>query len=225
MKLLKLLSKDLERLCEITGTSATFLTKVGYKSFNRLLQHRLPAAYAAGRDHDVAADTLRLGFDALKDPYTLLGRPLIDSPHIGLMRALDQGHDPTRTEYFERLAAGTLSQGLPVTFDEAHVRRAFQARDQEIRGATTQWVETITIDGTRYILDGKHRSALSFLRGARVHCLDVTPIIFDSYFRYFYFVRPSYHRAVFRKHLEILGPAYERGPTAQVAALQPVADA
>ena len=73
MRLLRFVSRDVERLCEITGTSLTFLTRVGYKSFNRLGRHRLLAAFEVGTERNVAPDTLRLGFDGLRDPYTLLG--------------------------------------------------------------------------------------------------------------------------------------------------------
>jgi hypothetical protein len=208
MRLLRIVSRDLERLCEVTGTSVTFLTRVGYKSFNRLGPNRLQTAFEAGTDRDIAPDTLRLGFDGLKDPYTLLGRRLADSPHIELMRTLEEGGDPRHTEYAERLTGGTLSQGLPVRFDEAYVRERFRARDAEIAGGTAQTVKTITINGTRYILDGKHRAAHALLRGARVHCVDSTLIIFDCDFRYFHYLRPSHQQAAFRRHLEVLGPAY-----------------
>lgn len=208
MRLLRFVSRDVERLCEITGTSLTFLTRVGYKSFNRLGRHRLLTAFEAGTDWNIAPDTLRLGFDGLRDPYTLLGRRLADSPHVVLMRTLEDGGDPTRTEYAERLTEGTLSQGLPVRFDEAYVRERFRARDAEIAGGTVLTVKTITIGGSRYILDGKHRAAHSLRRGAPVHCVDVTPIIFDGDFRYFNYVRPRDHEAAFRRHLEVLGPVY-----------------
>jgi hypothetical protein len=167
MWLLRIVSRDLERLCEISGTSVTFLTRVGYKSFNRLGRHRLRTAFETGTDRDIAPDTLRLGFDGLKDPYTLLGRRLADSPHIELMRTLEDGGDPRCTEYAERLTGGTLSQGLPVRFDEAYVRERFRARDAEIAGGTAQTVKTITIDGARYILDGAPRRELAAARRAR----------------------------------------------------------
>jgi hypothetical protein len=203
----------------------TFLTRVGYKSFNRLGPHRLQTAFEAGTDRDIAPDTLRLGFDGLKDPYTLLGRRLADSPHIELMRTLEDGGDPRRTEYAERLTGGTLSQGLPVRFDEAYVRERFRASDAEIAGGSVQTVKTITVSGSRYILDGKHRAAISLLRGARVHCVDVTPIIFDGDFRYFHYVRPSDQPALFRRHLEVLGPAYTERAAAKTSPLRPAVPA
>jgi hypothetical protein len=212
-----MVSRDVERLCEITGTSMIFLTRVGYKSFNRLGRHRLYTAFVAGTDGDIAPDTLRLGVDGLKDPYTLLGRRLADSPHLALMRAFESGGDPTHTEYAERLTQGTLSQGLPVPFDEGYVRERFRACDAEIRGGAVQTVKTITLVGSRYILDGRHRAAHSLLRGARVHCVDVTPIIFDSDFRFFHYLRPSRRPAVFRRHLDVLGPAYAQPATAKVS--------
>ena len=221
MWLLRIVSKDLERLCEISGISVTYLTRVGYKSFNRLGRYRLLTGFETGTDRDIAPDTLRLGFDGLKDPYTLLGRRLGDSPHIELMRTLEDGGDPRRTEYAERLTGGTLSRGMPVRFDEAYVRERFRARDAEIAGGTVQTVKTLTIDGARYILDGKHRAAHSLLRGARVHCVDSTPIIFDCDFRYFHYLRPSQQQAAFRRHLELLGPAYAKLGAAKASLPKP----
>lgn len=202
--------KDIERLCEISGTSVTFPSRVGYKTFNRLTPHRLAAAHRAGTVTDVPGERLRLGFDSLNDAFTLLDRPLASSPHYRLMEALVDARDLRATEYVRRLTDGTLTGDLPVTFDERHVRERFQVRDREIREGIPQWVWTITIGDSLYLVDGKHRAALSLLRGRPVHCVDMTPIIFDSSWRYRHYVLPSRHPDRFRTHLDLLGPVYER---------------
>jgi len=103
-----------------------------------------------------------------------------------------------------------LSHGLPVAFDEDHVRRRFAEQDREIAAGMVPRVRTVVIGGTRYILDGKHRAAHALLRGVTVDCTDCTPILFESVFRYGYYVRPSRRPERFARHLEVLGPVYER---------------
>ena len=210
MTLLRLLARDAERLCEMAGVSITFPTRVGYKTLNRLHVHRVLSAFERGTERGVDPASLRLGFDGLTDRYTLLGCPLSESPHMELITALERGTPLRDTEYAGRLEAGTLSHGLPVAFDVKHVRGQFAAREREIATGLTQRVRTVVIDGSRYIADGKHRAAHSLRRGFPVDCVDCTPIIFESVFRYVYYVRPSRRPARFARHLDVLGPAYER---------------
>jgi len=210
MTLLRLLARDAERLCDMGGVSITFLTRVGYKTLNRLHVHRVLAGFETGTQYAVAPESLRLGFDSLTDRHTLLGRPLAASPHMGLITALSRGASTRDSDYATRLQAGTLSHGLPVAFDEDHVRRRFAEQDREIAVGMVPRVRTVVIGGTRYILDGKHRAAHALLRGVTVDCTDCTPILFESVFRYVYYVRPSRRPERFARHLEVLGPVYER---------------
>lgn len=210
MTLLRLLARDAERLCEMAGVSITFPTRVGYKTLNRLHVHRVLSGFETGTQRGVAAESLRLGFDALADRYTLLGHPLSESPHVELITALERGTPPRDTEYARRLEAGTLSHGLPVAFDAKQVRREFAGREREIAAGMAQRVRTVMIEGSRYILDGKHRAAHSLRRAVPVDCVDCTPIIFESVFRYVYYVRPSRRAERFTKHLDVLRPVYER---------------
>ena len=210
MTLLRLLAHAAERFCERAGISVTFPTRVGYKTLNRLHVHRVLSAFETGTECGVAPEGLVLGFDSLTDRYTLLGRPLSASPHMGLIIALSRGTSPRDTDYARRLQAGTLSHALPVAFDEDQVRGQFAERDREIAAGVIQRVRTVVIGRSRYILDGKHRAAHALLRGAPVECADCTPILFESVFRYVYYVRPSRRSEDFARHLEILGPVYDR---------------
>lgn len=210
MTLLRLFARDAERLCEMSGVSITFPTRVGYKTLNRLHVHRVLAGFETGTQRGIAPESLRLGFDSLTDRHTLLGRPLAASPHMGLITALSRGISTRDGEYATRLQAGTLSHGLPVAFDEDHVRRRFAEQDRAIAAGVGQRVRTVVIDGVRYILDGKHRAAHALLRGVTVDCADCTPIVFESVFRYVYYIRPSRRPERFARHLELLGPVYER---------------
>jgi hypothetical protein len=210
MTLLRLLPRTAERFCERAGISVTFLTRVGFKTLNRLHVHRVLSAFETGTERGVAPESLLLGFDSLTDRYTLLGRSLSSSPHLALITALARGASLRDTDYARRLQAGTLSHGLPVTFDEAQVRRQFAERDREIATGIVQRVRTVVVGGSRYILDGKHRAAHALVCGAPVECADCTPILFESVFRYVYYVRPSRRPERFARHLEILGPVYDR---------------
>src|SRR4029450_1857714 len=95
-------------------------------------------------------------------------------------------------------------------FDAKQVRREFAGREREIAPRVAQRVRTVMIEGSRYILDGKHRAAHSLRRAVPVDCVDCTPIIFESVFRYVYYVRPSRRAERFTKHLDVLRRVYER---------------
>jgi len=71
-------------------------------------------------------------------------------------------------------------------------------------------VRTVVIHGSRYLLDGKHRAARALLRGVPLDCADCTTILFESVFRYVYYIRPSRRAERFARHLEVLGSVYER---------------
>ena len=210
MTLLRVVTHAAEPLCERAGISVTFPTRVGYKTLNRLHVHRVLSAFETGTERGVAPESLVLGFDSLTDRHTLLGRPLSASPHVELISALSRGASPRHTDYARRLQAGTLSHGLPVAFDEDQVRRQFAERDREIAAGMVQRVRTVVVGGSRYILDGKHRAAHALVRGTPVECADCTPILFESVFRYVYYVRPSRRPERFARHLEVLGPVYDR---------------
>lgn len=115
---------------------------------------------------------LFLGPDFLKDKYTLLGRCITDSPHIGFVSALMNNEPIEDTEYIQRFLNGTLDWRSPTIMpkDKMCFYNKFEHSLSEIQSGEYTPVTVYLQGGKYYIYDGKHRAALCALLGKGVRC-------------------------------------------------------
>ena len=119
----------------------------------------------------VEPSDLFLDVDYLTEAYTLLDKSIPDSPHFQFMKALNDGTDIMKTEYYKRYSAGYLDERAAI-ITNAKRRQAFlstfESRKKAICCEEYDPVSVYERHGKLYIYDGKHRAALCALLGKTI---------------------------------------------------------
>jgi hypothetical protein len=173
-----------DRLARRLNVAALYETSAGVKHVNPLFKDTMGEAYVSGAPQECDPGELRVGFDALRDPVTMLETPISDSPHAGLMRALLHGESPAETEYVARARAGTLDWQRPRWVPPRSLEKFRQTLAKLQEGAEEPVLRVAWLDGTGYVVDGKHRAAAAHVSGRKVMCETATGIFCDSYFQW-----------------------------------------
>jgi hypothetical protein len=176
-----------DRVAQRAGVAAVYHTRVGVKQTNRLFKSGMIDAYVAGERVALDPAVLRLGFDALRDEYTLLGTTIDRSPHLALVRSLLDPDGQPAWSYVERMKRGTLDWRGPQRLSPgmmAYIRRLFAARLEQVDRGDPTVVRVAWVDAEPYIVDGRHRAAVALVREREVLCEDVSMAYSDSYFRW-----------------------------------------
>ena len=175
-----------ERACRRLHLAYLRHTKVGVKGYNVPLRSSSPLFLEAQRSEvEVPCRDLLLGFDGLKDQFTLVDRPVDCSPHAEFMRAVAEGHKLDTTEYLARIHTGTLDRSPARHIGTKQLRelcRRYQRAMEAFRTGTSEPVKIARLRERLYIVDGKHRAALAATLSGSVRCVDASNVFRDSYY-------------------------------------------
>lgn len=142
--------------------------KVGIKNLNYNLLVTPPTSNTI---ISINPTELFLGPDFLVDQYTLLNRPLLESPHYELVEALSDNKDVKQTEYYRRYAKGTLDwRYLSNPKMVAHFYRKFVDSKNNVLNGTYEPIKIYKVGQVYYIYDGKHRAAMCALLKLSAKC-------------------------------------------------------
>ena len=180
-----MLRKWIHKACKRFDISALYCASVGIKCTNPLLASSRFNELTKPGVLELAPDRLRLGFDGLKDDFTLLNLPITDSPHFELMVRMENSKDLIDSPYASRLRAGTLDfrPQRRVAFKHLAARREkFVEARARVESGDYEPIKVITVGGDHFIADGKHRASVCALLGVQVRCLDSTAILHDSFY-------------------------------------------
>ena len=191
------------RLCRRYDISKLFASSCGIKCTNQLLSSDLFKFFEGFSVDEVRTSNLYIGFDALVDSSTLLGERLEDAPHVGLMHHLSQAEDIEHCDYVRRVRAGTLDfrprQHVgPV--QKTALAESFRKARESVESGSYDPIQVCTIDGKHYIANGKHRAALCVILGIQPICVDVSLVMFDSFYWWVYH-KMKKRESVFQKHI------------------------
>jgi hypothetical protein len=177
-------------------------TRVGIKPVNQLLSSSSFEFFASKETSYVPANELYLGIDGMRDEYTLLGVQLSVSPHFDLMSRLQEGRSVEDSQYVRRMTAGTLDfRPARRSTGAAHLRDTFRMRADAISAGNVSTVKVVRAMQVLTIIDGKHTAALLAALNRAVPCMDVTPVMHDSYIAW---IQRKMRRnsACYTKHLQ-----------------------
>lgn len=181
------LRRIFNKAAKTMGISLLYHTSKGVKYLNPLMRSM---KLCGSEPFVIEPSQLFIGFDALKDQYTLVGVDLLHSPHYGLMEALESGKDPLATDYCKRYQNGTLDTRGPVPLTKTvqdHFAQTFLKRKQEILAGDYEPVQVYRVGEKYYLSDGKHRAALCALLGKPIWCVEISPdYLNDSFRRWMY---------------------------------------
>lgn len=195
------LYRILNKAAKVCNISLIYETSKGVKSLNQLMQS---SDCKKGKKVICDAKDLYLGFDALKDVYSLAGVNIMDSPHFDFMRALDGGDDLLKTEYCERFKTGTLDSRSGVFVSKKMLQmfcRKYGMRRQEIEKECYKPVQIYQVADKYYIADGKHRAALCAYMGQPIVCIEVSPELLQDSFRLWMYRKMMRKPNVYKKNL------------------------
>lgn len=184
--------------------SVLYENRVGVKCFNQLISSNMfEYLVIENSDTTIATDNLYLAVDGLKDYYSLIGKPLLESPHFGLVKSISAGEDIRSTEYVLRRNKGTLDFLRSIYVTDRHIaliRQRFREKSHLIEIEKYPPIKVLSNNGKYYIADGKHTAATCALLGVAPKCVDITPVLFDSFFWWLQ-KKMGKHAAVYKKHL------------------------
>jgi len=206
-----LLNKIANRILGFTNMVVIYQTAVGLKCFNHPIVSQNLDNFRVKDLGCVSTDKLYICLDRLKDKFTLTGLRITDSPYYSLMGTLNDKKSINDTEYIHRLRDGLLDYRQPVVINSkitGYIREKFIETEEKIKTRSFPSIKVINISGNYYIADGKHRSALCALHNIQPYCVDVSPIIFDKFFKRVYCIMKKYHKE-YLKHLALFEEAYK----------------
>ena len=152
--------------------SKTFNNSYGLKNINMSMRIVLPET--EGREiKEIPFDKLFLGYDYLKDEFTLLDIPITESPHFDMMKKLYMGEDISDCDYIKRWIKGTLDWRYgfirPKNYD-FFVQR-FNLSKENVERNEIKPVLVYNLNEKYYIYDGKHRAAMCAYNQMTVPCI------------------------------------------------------
>lgn len=194
--------------------SATILykTAVGIKCFNQLISSDFFDYFKIQDIGALPVGDLYIGFDGLKDKHTLLGTKLEQSPYLELMMMLKNGKEIGNTEYVKRVSCGTLDFRPARKTDKNFIEytsKRFNDVNEDVKKKLITEIKVIKIGNKYYIADGKHRAALYSLYGISPKCIDVTPVMCDSFYQWIY-LRMKKNQKAYQKHIDYFELIYNK---------------
>lgn len=195
----RILNKTAKKL----GISLLYHTSKGVKYLNPLMRSM---KLQASEPFEAEPDQLFIGFDALKDPYTLVGVDLLHSPHYGLMEAMEKGENPAYTDYCKRYKNGTLDTRSPVKLTKAvldNFAKTFPKRKKEILDGVCEPVQVYRVGEKLYLADGKHRAALCAFLGKTIPCVEISPDYLNDSFRRWMYDAMRRKPAQYQKNIQL----------------------
>jgi SAM-dependent methyltransferase len=196
------------------GRTRIFETSAGFKCANSPITDSALAVYTSSEILRVPASDLRICFDFLRDDLTSLGAPIDRGVHYDFLSRINNGQDITSCEYVKRMQSGTLDFRGPKSLYSR--RRPWRGKVvlESLRAASRDALDRLSagdaspvnvalVDGSYYVLNGKHRAAGSAVLGLDVECVLSTLYLGHEFWaRVIAAVRRSPHAARYRKHLE-----------------------
>ena len=154
--------------------SKTFNTHYGLKNIN--MSARIIPPETEGKEIiSISYEELFLGFDYLKDCFTLLDTPIKESPHFDMMKKLYDEEDISDCDYIKRWVSGTLDwrYGFVKPDNFTFFINRFKNAKENIENNEIKPVIVYKLQDKYYIYDGKHRAAMCAYNGKSVPCIVV----------------------------------------------------
>lgn len=173
----------LHRICKLLRFSFYYENSYGIKEFNK---HAFKLKNKYSTEIYMKPDNILLGFDGLKDSYTLLGTPICHSPHYQLLKLLNENKKIDKCDYVKRENNGTLD-GRNKLFVNNHEQK-FEEMKRKVKDENYNPVLIYMVDNNYYVFDGKHRLAMCSLYGmeCKCVCIDLIELIEDIHTRRLY---------------------------------------
>lgn len=165
-----------EIICKKHNIYALVNTRTGLKNININRLYGNPIQDVINKEVIyVDPSKLFLGTDYLKDKFSLIECSILDSPHYDFIKAINEGRDIKKTDYYERFVSGTLDErhcqwGRKLSYfyeKNENAKRSIEKGDYN-PVIIYPWKNRL------YIYDGKHRAAYCALMDKQVKCVMIS---------------------------------------------------
>ena len=195
----------LHRACKMTGVEVYYHTLYGVKVLNRK-----PDEPVSLIGEKISVDPGRVMYfaDGLKDPYSLTGRLIVDSPHYFLIKGIMEETPSLCQDYIDRESLGALDGRFPlkVTSESMAAHKNKTRRNYKVTiCGNYEHPKAVVYDGQYYALDGKHRLAMSAYLGKEVTC-DIVSLkdVLSSHYIQKIYMKMSKYPELYSKNLDLL---------------------
>jgi hypothetical protein len=205
----KILSVNIQAL--LTGKfsmSMIIETQIGVKPVNQLVKSRYFNDVIIKRVK-IDPEALTYPPDFLRDPYTLLGKPIMEWPHYKLIDAIDKKKPLQSHEYFTRMKKGILDLRQKMSLPESYIFEEYRKKLKMIETGQPFEIKVYEISKGKYtVADGKHSIAMAcYFNYDNINFSLIPSLIHDSYYRWiFNFIENNNN---FLKHHKFLNESYE----------------
>lgn len=165
------------RICKLLGIHYYYENRYGIKVFNKeSMEFHFEMVPVELNPQKVC-----LGFDGLRNPYSLCGTYIPNSPHFDMMKKISLCEDIHDCEYVKREKIGTLDGRYGIIPSDHY--SIFQKAKQRIEDGVYTPAIVYQVKNQFYAFDGKHRLALCCLldRNCKCFCISLDEFQNDSY--------------------------------------------
>ena len=160
----------LHKFFKLISVKRYYYNRYGLKCYNKT---GMNLASAEGEKRFVDYRELYMGFDALKDKYTLLDTCIDNSPHFLLMNDIIKQKNIGESEYVLRERKGYLDGRFGCIVNSKILNNHIKASNKNfdlVEKNNYEPVIVYKICNRFYIVDGKHRAAICATRKQPVFC-------------------------------------------------------
>lgn len=191
----------MELLFKSISAHYLFFNKVGLKEINSSLDKINLDNYKQKSWEAMPEDKLYLLPDFLYDEHTLLGKEIKESPHYGLMNALNNKEEFMNLEYIKRSKKGTIDMRRALNYKTNFYQEMYRMRRAEISGNQIKPILLTKVNDIYYILDGKHRAALLKVLNKSCPCIYLENFNIKQYYAAYWKKIQSQNTNRFKKHM------------------------
>lgn len=207
-KLYILIYSVLNRTFKILNISIFFVNSKGVKCINQKIKSQQFDKIPIVEEKTIDPIDLYIGFDGLKDEFSLVDVQISRSPHLDLANALIQKTKLEDCHYYKRLQNGFLDMRFNQKFKKSIYTNGLLERQQKINSESYTKVKIVSIQGRYYIIDGKHTAALCCSMGVKVKCSEIMNPMHDPFYHKVYKIMKK-RSAQFEKNLSLLEKVYQ----------------
>lgn len=193
----------IEKLFNIFNITKIYENKVGIKMINSQLKNQKQYII---NEIKLDKEDLYLGFDALKDSYTLCGVAIKDSPHYNFINTIKNGENIKSTDYYIRYSKGVLDGRKKKNIHNKDIKKFYEfynIRKKEIENEIYKPIQVYKINDKYYIADGKHRAAFCAVMNKKIKCYEITDDFLKDSTRIWIYNKMCKNKELYSKNIRL----------------------
>lgn len=190
--ILALYRRVVNKLFQIIGVTVYFENKYGVKSYNKI-HFVLPKDKDYSKKY-ISPTKIFMSFDGLKDEYSYIDTPLVDSPHVDMIRRIHEQENIEDCQYLRDELKGKLDGRYELTAGKKIIQQHINAAHS---ASNNKCPIVYKLDDRYYVIDGKHRLSTALTHNVDEVCCIEIPVALIA--------KHAYTRGIYKKMLKCSG--------------------